>query len=197
MRILLAILLLSACQAIAGVPHEAYRYRADLVRNARLFWGLAAPVATFAAQVHQESAWKPNARSKYAAGLAQFTPDTADWIGGMDAGLASGDVFNPAWALRALALYDRWLWDRIKASSDCDRMAMTLAAYNGGLGWINREKRAATSKGVDANLWFGAVALECLRARWACEENRAYPVRILLKHQPLYLAWGPGIACRS
>jgi soluble lytic murein transglycosylase-like protein len=98
--------------ALAEIPREAQHYRRDLTRNAHLVWGLDAPVATFGAQIHQESGWNPDARSPYAFGLAQFTPDTAAWIGSIDAELAHGDAGNPVWALRALVRYDRWLWDR-------------------------------------------------------------------------------------
>lgn len=99
-------------------PRVAMKYRADLVRSARLVWGLDAPVAVMAAQVHQESGWRPDARSAYAHGLAQFTPDTAEWIAGQDAALAGADTGNPVWALRALARYDKWLYDRIPAASN-------------------------------------------------------------------------------
>ena len=35
-------------------PQAALQYRDDVIRNARLEWGLSAPVADFAAQLHQE-----------------------------------------------------------------------------------------------------------------------------------------------
>lgn len=196
MRFLVAIAIAAAClQAQASVPRAALAYRDTLIRNARLVWGLSAPVATFAGQIHQESAWKPDARSRYASGLAQFTPATADWIGGQFDGLGSKQPLNPSWALRALVTYDRWLWDRVRAMEPCERMAMALAAYNGGLGWIYREQRAASSKGLDRRLWFGAVALCCQRSAASCAENRAYPARILFKTQPIYSSWGPITDC--
>ncbi len=77
------------------IPREAQQHRRDLTRNARMIWGLDAPVSTFAAQIHQESAWRPDARSPYAHGLAQFTPATADWIGDLDPALAVADTGNP------------------------------------------------------------------------------------------------------
>ncbi|HWV09735.1 MAG TPA: hypothetical protein VN156_09345, partial [Pseudomonas sp.] len=46
---ILLIVLLVACQAHAQVPQAAHAYRADLVRTARMVWGLDAPVAVFAA----------------------------------------------------------------------------------------------------------------------------------------------------
>lgn len=46
----------------AQVPTAALRYRADLIRSSRSVWGMDAPVATFAGQIHQESQWRANAR---------------------------------------------------------------------------------------------------------------------------------------
>lgn len=164
-------------------PRAALKYRAELVRSARLVWGLEAPVATMAAQVHQESGWRPDARSPYAHGLAQFTPDTAEWIAGMDAALAGADTGNPVWALRALARYDRWLWERVpERSNACERWVQTLRAYNGGLGWVRKEVASGRP-------------CEAFRAAWACRENLHYPGAILDRWQPRYLSWGPGVIC--
>src|SRR5690606_29637892 len=72
---------LSYCStAHAQVPAAAQQHRTLLVRAANATWGLGAPVAVFAAQVHQVSAWKPEAVSRVGArGLAQFMPATAAW----------------------------------------------------------------------------------------------------------------------
>ncbi len=164
-------------------PRAALKYRADLVRSVRLVWGLDGPVATMAGQVQQESAWQPDARSAYAHGLAQFTPDTAEWIAGMDEALAGADTGNPVWALRALARYDRWLWERVPDRGNaCVQWTQTLRGYNGGLGYVQREAR--TGKPCEA-----------FRAGWACRENLAYPRQILTRWQPLYLSWGSGVRC--
>lgn len=142
MRSWLLALLVAVLPALAFAqepPRAAMKYRADLVRSARLVWGLDAPVAVMAAQVHQESGWRPDARSAYAHGLAQFTPDTAEWIAGQDAALAGADTGNPVWALRALARYDKWLHDRVTPAGNvaCDRWWGALRGYNGGLGhWL-------------------------------------------------------------
>jgi membrane-bound lytic murein transglycosylase MltF len=180
----------------ASVPPQAQKYKADLIRNARFVWGLNAPIATFAAQVHQESAWRPDAKSPYAGGLAQFTPDTAEWIGGVYPELAERNPFNPAWALRALVRYDLHLYDRIAAVDECNRWAFTLSAYNGGLGWVNRDKVLARANGYDPDIWWNSVEMFSKRAGWAMRENRDYPRRILLQHQPKYLGWGPGVECK-
>jgi hypothetical protein len=143
----------------AQPPQAALQYRDDVIRNARLEWGMSAPVADFAAQLHQESGWRPDAVSPVGAqGLAQFMPATADWISQLMPGLNSREPFNPAWAIRALVSYDRWLWERVSAANNCERMAMTLSGYNGGLGWVQRDKRLASQKGLDSARWFGHVA---------------------------------------
>ncbi|HHK0500736.1 transglycosylase SLT domain-containing protein, partial [Pseudomonas aeruginosa] len=151
--------LLSACQpafATDRIPTAAEQYRRTLVRSAHAEWGLSAPIATFAAQVHQESRWRADARSPVGAqGLAQFMPGTAEWIAGLyPAALGTNQPFNPGWALRALVTYDRWLYDRNQASSECDRWAFVLSAYNGGQGWVNRDRRLASASGADQLAWF-------------------------------------------
>lgn len=179
----------------AEIPPIAHKYRADLTRSARLSWGMDAPIATFAAQVHQESGWNAHAVSRVGAkGLAQFMPATADWIGGINPELAQRQPDNPTWALRALTAYDRWLWERIKADTPCDRMAMVLSSYNGGLGWLIRDKDKAQGAGGDRNLWWRQVeTFNAGRSREAFAENRGYPVRIIQKIQPTYAAWGQGV----
>ncbi len=66
MRPLLLIALL-AVPVWGQIPAQANIYRARLTREARAAWGLEAPVALFAAQVHQESGWREDARSSVGA----------------------------------------------------------------------------------------------------------------------------------
>lgn len=193
--ITLALCLAGALPAAAyePIPASAVRYRADLVRSARLSWGMQAPVATFAAQVHQESGWNTQAVSRVGArGLAQFMPATADWIGALSPDLATRAPENPTWALRALTTYDKWLWDRVQAESSCDRMAMALAGYNGGLGWVYKDQVRAAQAGDNRLRWWGQVEKANAGRRPAdFAENRGYPVRILQVLEPRYALWGP------
>lgn len=176
------------------IPREAVEHRRELVRASRAVWGMDAPVATFAAQVHQESRWRADARSHVGAqGLTQFMPATARWIAeAYPADLRPPAPFDPAWSLRALARYDRFLFDRVSGIDECERMAFALAAYNGGLGWVNRRKARSDTPGI------------CLGA--TCDinpgiteanqrENAGYPRRILLTLEPIYVAagWGRGV----
>lgn len=181
--------LLSVAAAYAEVPRAALHHRADLVRIARAEWGLDAPVAAFAAQVHQESGWNPQAVSRVGArGMAQFMPATARWWCDLN-GLTAEDCqpTNPTWALRALVGYDRWLYDRVRGPSEYDRLWAALRSYNGGLGhWLAEAKAAGSDRRV-------AVDLACGRARRAavhCAENLGYPRRILGRLQFHYSGWG-------
>ena len=180
----------------AQPPHAALQYRDDVVRNARCVWGMSAPVADVAAQLHQESGWRPDAVSPVGAqGLAQFMPATADWISQMTPALTSRQPFNPAWAIRALVTYDHWLWQRVRADGDCERMAMVLSGYNGGLGWVRRDQRLAARRGLDSLRWFGQVAtVNAGRSAANWRENRQYPQRILWALAPRYRSWG-GASC--
>lgn len=183
----------------AGIPLEALQHQRELTRNARAIWGLDAPVATFAAQIHQESSWKKSARSPVGAmGLAQFMPATSDWIAGIyPDSLGANQPYNPSWAMRALVSYNLWHWNRIlDTDSDCDRWAFVLSAYNGGLGWVQRDRKLATTKGLDQSRYWGHVeTVNAGRSAANWRENRGYPQRIIKRWQPLYVdaGWGLGV----
>lgn len=178
------------------IPREAQAYRLTLKREAQQAWGLQAPVATFAAQVHQESRWRTDATSPVGAqGMAQFMPQTAAWWC-LRTSDAACQPTNPTWALRALVGYDKFLFERLKAVDDCNRMAFTLSAYNGGLGWVYRDRAQASTKGVDPLVYFDAVEhVNAGRSAAAFTENRHYPRAILHRLTPLYQAanWGRGV----
>lgn len=195
-----ALLLLSACQPAYSeeIPRTAEQYRRILVRAAHANWGLDAPIATLAAQVHQESRWNAQATSPVGAqGLAQFMPSTAEWMARLyPKALGENQPYNPGWALRALVTYDRWLADRVQAHSPCDKWAFTLSAYNGGLGWVQKDARLASASGADKLAWFDSVERHNAgRSAANFRENRAYPRQILLKWEPLYSSagWGLGV----
>lgn len=196
--------------AHAQVPAQAASYRLELVRAAHAQWGLDAPVAALAAQVHQESAWRPDAVSRVgAAGMAQFMPATARWWCELNRLTpAQCQPHNPSWALRALVGYDKYLWDRVPERFDAhDRLWVALRGYNGGLGHWQAEARVAEASLSQAEVLLQAqraspspsrqaIDAACGRARRAavhCPENLGYPQRILHQLQPRYLAWGPGV----
>ena len=187
---------LSYCSsAQAQVPAAAQLHRALLVRTANATWGLGAPVAVFAAQVHQESAWKPEAVSGVGArGLAQFMPTTASWWCELNK-LAPADCqpHNTTWALRALVGYDKYLYDRTPTHySAYDRMWVALRGYNGGLGHWQREA-AVSGSAQPTRQQVDSACGKARRAAVHCRENLGYPQRILVDLQPRYLSWGPGL----
>ena len=75
-------------------------------------------------------------------------------------------------------------------------MAFTLSSYNGGSGWVDRDKRLAAQRGLDNVRWFEHVATcNAGRRKSAFGENRAYVRLILQERQYAYIkaGWGPGI----
>ena len=188
---------ISAKAAEVTIPRAAQQYRATLVRAAHATWGLDAPVAVFAAQVHTESWWRNDTVSHVGAqGLAQFMPSTAAWLPKVAPETGNPEPFNPGWSLRALCTYDKWLWERNDGASAYERMAFTLSAYNGGQGWVNRDRKKARALGVDDRRWFGAVEnVNAGRSKAAFRENRNYPRLILEERQYAYIkaGWGPGV----
>lgn len=182
---------------MAQVPAAALPYQRSLTREARAVWGLNAPVPVMAAQIQQESAWSPNVCSTFACGLAQFTPATATWISGAyPKSLADANPMNPEWALRALVQYDYRLHASVAwANTDCDRWAFALSGYNGGPGWVGRDRALCLPGSCDAGRWWGSVELHSNRGMSAFKENRGYPRRILLQYQPLYTSWGQVVSC--
>lgn len=181
------------------IPNNAERFKRDLIRASHYYWGLDAPVATFAAQIHAESYWRTQVKSHAGAeGLAQFMPATADWISGLYKDLKSNDPYNPDWAIRAMLQYDDFLYKRVKAIDQCNRMGKALAAYNGGLGWVQRDERLASKSGLNSQILFGHVdSVNAGRSASNKRENRNYPRKILLQFQPAYedAGWGPGVDC--
>lgn len=180
------------------IPSIAKRHRRTLLRASHAHWGLDAPVATFAAQVHQESRWRNDARSPVGAqGLAQFMPKTADWFAELyPSHLGDNQPYNPGWALQALVLYDRWLYKRLTAINECNQWAMVLASYNGGLGWVLKDKKLAARSGADRRIWFDHVErFNAGRNSSAFEENRHYPRVILHRWEKVYeqANWGQGV----
>lgn len=187
----------------SDIPSSAFRHRAELIRVSRAVWGLDAPVAVFAAQVHTESWWRNDTVSSAGAqGLAQFLPSTAAWlpraVPDLERETGPAAPFNPVWALRALVSYDKWLWERLEGKEGCQRMAFALSAYNGGLGWVRRDKTLAARRGYKADRWFGEVeTVNAGRGPAAFRENRRYVRLILLERQGWYqrAGWGPGLPC--
>ncbi|MEY2875974.1 MAG: hypothetical protein RLZZ373_3345 [Pseudomonadota bacterium] len=181
------------------LPANAKRWRSDLTRAAHTVWGLDAPVPAFAAQVHQESTWNPDAVSPVGAqGLGQFMPGTSSWWCSLN-NMTPAQCMprNPVWSLRALVGHDRWLWNQLGRMGSMDPYSKAwamLRAYNGGLGHWQAEARVA---GSTDRLAVDAACGRARRHRSHCAESLGYPKRILIELQPRYAAWGPVLDIRS
>ncbi|MCK9468185.1 MAG: transglycosylase SLT domain-containing protein [Porticoccaceae bacterium] len=210
----MVLLLLFALPALAGpIPSTAQQYQRELTRIVQQEWGLGGPVALHAAQIHQESGWRAGVDSRVGAqGLAQFMPGTSAWISEIYPDLGSAAPYSPGWAMRAMARYNKHIHSRIHPHGDapnrrasswragipsvhghistCDHWAMVLSGYNGGPGWLSRDRRLAAEHGADPDRWFGHVEYHTRRADWAKRENRYYPQRILHELEPRYLRAG-------
>ena len=173
---------------VAGIPELAYSLKRTLIGEIRFWWGFDTKATVFFSQVHQESRWNPEAKSKYASGLAQFTPSTAEWISRLyPKDLGENNPLDPKWALRSLVRYDKWLFDRFSyADQETDRWSFTLSGYNGGAGWVERDRKLAVLNGRSDRKWICNVEHFSSRADWAIKENRDYIVKILFKWFTLY-----------
>jgi membrane-bound lytic murein transglycosylase MltF len=129
--------------------------------------------------------------------MAQFTPETATWLQSVCPEIGAADPWDPNWSVRAAVCYDQWLYARVSGASECDRWAFTLSSYNGGLGWLHRDKTRASASGADSARWFSNVELYSARSAAARAENRTYVREILRVLEPVYIAAGwPGVcAC--
>jgi membrane-bound lytic murein transglycosylase MltF len=177
------------------LPERSFIYRFKLEREAQAVFGIDAPIARLAAQIHQESRWIETAESPAGAqGLTQFMPATAAWLSSVCPTVGPADPLDPDWAIRAMICYDAWLHERVaNATTPCDRWAFTLSAYNGGEAWVRRDRALAVRAGVDGAVWFDAVERYSARSARAREENRTYVRRILRELEPLYIRAGwPG-----
>lgn len=173
------------------IPVKAYHYREYLIKESRFVWGLEAPSSYFAAQIHTESLWNEKAKSFVGAmGLTQFMPETAKWIGSVYKELKDGSPYNPKWAIRAMVRYNKYHFDKIQAVDFENRLAFTFSAYNGGLGWVLRDKKKAKDYGYNPYQYFDNVEkVNAGRNKAAFKENRSY-VTLIFRREAVYKKHG-------
>jgi membrane-bound lytic murein transglycosylase F len=107
-----------------------------------------------AAQIFQESSFDPDKTSWVGAqGLMQVMPKTARQVG------VNGDLTDPETNIRAGTRYLAWLRERFEDDLRVrDRMWLTLAAFNAGIGHVRDARRIARSfDGLDRDRWFDNV----------------------------------------
>jgi hypothetical protein len=208
--------------ARAQVPLRAYSHLPTLGTELQLHWPGHPMPQYFGGLIEHESCtsltsarcWSPAARLKSAreegAGLGQITRAyTADGRTRFDA-LTELRERHPAlrewsWSnvydrpdlqLRAVVLKCRDDYTALAAVRDpIQRLMMADAAYNGGLGGLNKERRACqVREGCDPQKWRGHVELVCLKSRAplyggrsACDINRHHVIDVVLVRAPKYL----------
>lgn len=159
------------------------------------------------------SCWNPTARLKTAreegAGLGQITrawrPDGSlrfDSLADMRTRYPAlrewswTNVYQrPDLQIRGVVLMSRANWAALRLVADSwERLAMTDAAYNGGLGGVHSDRRACQIKpGCDPQRWWGHVETTCTKSRAAlygkrsaCDISRDHVVLVLRHELPKY-----------
>lgn len=138
-------------------------------------------------------AWHPDGRLRFDA-LAEMRerhPALREW--------SWGNVYDRAdLQLRAVVLKNRDNYQALRLVHDpAQRLAFADAAYNGGLGGVQRERRACGLKsGCDPQQWWGHVEHVCLKSRAplygnrsACDINRHHVHDVIRTRAPKYEGW--------
>lgn len=173
-------------EAHAQPPAAALAYRAAITREAETRFGLPAPTPVIAAQIMQESQFNPTAKSGVgASGLMQFMPQTAEWAA-VAGQLGQAQPTSPAWAIRAGVWYDRWLYDRVRGNTECDRWNFALSAYNGGLGNVYKRQHLSASPYSWDSTGFINPGITASNQ----SQNQDYSTRILVRWQTIFTDWG-------
>jgi soluble lytic murein transglycosylase-like protein len=135
-------LVIVATVAVVGIwrpwqpPVVPAEYRALVVSAAKSCPGL--DVHVFAAQLDQESHWNPLAVSSHGGqGIAQFLPGTWATYGVDGDGNGKKDIWDPKDAIPSAARFDCVLLEDTRTIPG-NRVQLMLAAYNAGLGAVDR-----------------------------------------------------------
>jgi hypothetical protein len=180
-------------------PQRSAQYKREMTESARRVFGPGAPTATLAAQIHQESGWRPDARSPAGAlGIAQFMPATADDMADKHAACAPANPFDPSWGFRCRDRYMRSRLDLARPMADslteCERWTYALRAYNGGAGWVSRDRKLAQARGLDPDDPYQVATVNAGRSAAAFRENVEYAPKIhRLAHRYAQHGWGRSV----
>lgn len=206
------------------IPPQAEQHRATLRHELASAWPDHPMPRSVPALVEHESCislkhsrcWNATSRLKSAreegAGLGQITraynPDGSlrfDALAEMRSRhpelreLSWANVYQrPDLQLRTLVLMSRDNYRALGAITDPgQRLAFADAAYNGGLGGVQKDRRACQiTAGCDPQRWFGHVEGTCTKSRSAlygqrsaCDINRHHVRDVLLTRAPKYEGW--------
>lgn len=160
-------------------PPLAKKYLPTLKAEIIQFWPDLPVYSVLAAQVEQESCislrskrcWNPVVELKtdreYGFGLGQLTVTSKfnafEEVKQLDPSMKGWqweNRFDPAYQLRAIVLKNRYNYRRIVglATLPIDRMAFTMASYNGGMGGLLKDRiLCKNTTGCDPTKWYGHV----------------------------------------
>lgn len=203
------------------LPPLAERYLPVLLAEQREHWPSMLDPPILAGQVEQETCitlkharcWSPHAELRTSrergVGLGQITQTARfDALAEMRSQFpqalgawswADASIYDPTLQLRALVLMDLRNWRAITGAATAgDRIAMTLAAYNGGLGGLASDRAICRgTAGCDPGRWWGHTEHTSRKARATAsgygksffDINREYPRLITQARAPRYRAW--------
>lgn len=199
-----------------NIPKNAIEYLPLLNKVIDETWPDLSMRSLTASQVEQETCislthskcWNPKAELKtsreYGFGFGQITItdkfNNFEEIKKMDKSLIDWkweDRYNPYRQLKALIVYDKFIYNKvIGAHSDYDRLAFTLAAYNGGLGGLTQDRQLCKlQNNCDSSKWFSNVEKTSNKSKVKSsgygksffEINREYVSNILLVRRNKYI----------
>lgn len=182
-------LLLIAIDTMAAVPQRAYRYFPVLKEEQGRIWP-EGDICIIAEQIHHESGWKMDAVRREKSGVVSygalqvldrtFHELRKQHPAALQKVASPADLLQARWGIRAGILYDRHMWSLVSFAADTrERYAMMLSAYNGGYGWLLRDRKLTRAKGFDPDRWFGNVERFSERSGRNFIINRRYAREIL------------------
>lgn len=222
LSILLSLHLVVFAQDVKTViPKQAPEHLPTLVKEQKTFWPTHPKPQYLASLIEHESCislthsrcWNPKSRLKSAreegAGLGQITRayrqdgsirfDALEEIRNKHIELKELSWYNvytrPDLQIRAVVfkMQDNYKY-YYRFTDKENALAFADAAYNGGIGGLDNERRACyISKSCDATKWFGNVENFCLKSkaalygqRSACDINRHHVEDVLVTRAPKY-----------
>jgi soluble lytic murein transglycosylase-like protein len=189
--LVLLLALLAPRQACALDPLFVAAENRDLIDDLTTEYLPGTQAGLVAAWVHQESRWKATAVSKKGArGPLQIMPGTARDIR-RACHMPELDLTDMASSLKGGFCYARMIRRQVgKMATAADQDEAMFRAYNGGAGYIHKERDAAHTDGKD-----DAVApnlrdyCRSFRSQDSCEENLSYYQYILRWFKKYYRGW--------
>lgn len=133
-------------------------------KQSQLDWRLVASL------IYQESRFIPTVESPMGAyGLMQFTPSAASYFG-------IPHHAKPRVQVEAGVRYLEWLDEQFakRGVPAPNRVEFILAAYNAGLGSVDKARRKAEKAGKSPDVWAGNVALYCSKRRGKMPNFKRY-----------------------